>query len=66
MKKLQFPGTNVITTAAVTCGKFRLFTPQEQAQGLVAIPITKDAIAIFIGNGKRIFSLDTYSINDMS
>jgi phosphate transport system substrate-binding protein len=59
----QFPGVNVITTAAgsdagiqaLVSGKVdiaaisRPLTPQEQAQGLVATPITTDAIAIIEG-----------------
>jgi phosphate transport system substrate-binding protein len=59
----QFPSTNVITAAAGTdagiqalvSGKVdiaaisRPLTPQEQSQGLVATPITTDAIAIVVG-----------------
>ncbi|HBB36172.1 MAG TPA: porin [Cyanobacteria bacterium UBA8803] len=60
----QFPGTTVNTQAggtdigiqAVSAGNAdiaassRPLTPQEQAQGLVALPVTKDAIAIVVGN----------------
>jgi phosphate transport system substrate-binding protein len=59
----QFPGTNVITNAsssdkgiqALIRGNIdvaaisRPLTPQEQAQGLVAVPVALDAIALVVG-----------------
>jgi phosphate transport system substrate-binding protein len=59
----QFPGTKVVTGAGgsdkgigdLLAGKVEIaaisrpLTPQEQAQGLVAIPVAKDAIAIVVG-----------------
>ncbi len=59
----QFPGTTVATNAigtdqglqALAAGQIDLaaasrpLTPQEQSQGLVAVPITVDAIAVVIG-----------------
>jgi phosphate transport system substrate-binding protein len=60
----QFPGTSVITNADgsdngigdLVAGNVdiaaisRPLTAQEQAQGLIAIPVAKDAIAIVVGN----------------
>lgn len=59
----QFPGTNVIATAQGTekgiqalqqgnvefAAISRPLTPQEKSQGLVAVPVTKDAVAIVVG-----------------
>ncbi|WP_448564276.1 phosphate ABC transporter substrate-binding protein [Trichothermofontia sp.] len=59
----QFPGTHVITNAAGTsiglqalaagqvdlAAASRPLNPQEQSQGLVAVPITVDAIALVVG-----------------
>ncbi|MBD2438795.1 phosphate ABC transporter substrate-binding protein [Nostoc sp. FACHB-110] len=59
----QFPGTNVVATANgsqngitdLVAGKVdiaavsRPLTTQEQSQGLVAIPVTTDAIALVVG-----------------
>ncbi|MCU0535763.1 MAG: phosphate ABC transporter substrate-binding protein [Hydrococcus sp. Prado102] len=60
----QFPGTSVVTDADgsdngikdLLAGNVDLaaisrpLNPQEQAQGLIAIPVAKDAIAIVVGN----------------
>jgi phosphate transport system substrate-binding protein len=60
----QFPGANVITSAGgfdkgiqdLIAGKVdvaavsRPLTAQEQTQGLTAVPITNDAIAVVVGN----------------
>ncbi|WGV27082.1 extracellular solute-binding protein [Halotia branconii] len=59
----QFPGTNIVTTASgsdkgiadLVAGKAdiaaisRPLTAQEENQGLVAIPVTTDAIAVVVG-----------------
>lgn len=59
----QFPGTNVVTSSngsnqgiqALLAGSAdiaaisRNLTPQEQGQGLVAVPIAQDAIAVVVG-----------------
>ncbi len=59
----QFPGTNVVTTASgsekgiadLVTGQADLaaisrpLTGQEQSQGLVAVPVTTDAIAVVVG-----------------